>query len=61
MSQSPAGQVTLTSVVKDLAVGSRLDLTSGPMVSLPGGEQLQLFRAQPPSARVTAAGPGQDA
>jgi hypothetical protein len=50
-SQSPAGQVTVTSVVKDLAVGSRLDLTPGPTVSLPGGEQLQLFLALPPGAR----------
>jgi pimeloyl-ACP methyl ester carboxylesterase/DNA-binding CsgD family transcriptional regulator len=61
VNQSPVGQVTITSVVKDLALGSRLDLTAGPTVSLPGGEQLQLFQARPPSARVTAAGPGQDA
>jgi class 3 adenylate cyclase len=51
VSQSPAGQVSVTSVVKDLAVGSRLDLTPGPTVSLPGGEQLQLFLALPPGAR----------
>ena len=56
---SPAGQVTVTSVVKDLALGSRLGLTAGPRVSLPGGEQLQLFRARLPGARVTA-GPGQE-
>jgi hypothetical protein len=61
VNQSPVGQVTITSVVKDLVLGSRLDLTAGPTVSLPGGEQLQLFQARPPSARVTAAGPGQDA
>ena len=59
--QSPAGQVTVTSVVKDLALGSRLDLIAGPMVCLPGGEQLQLFQARPPRARVTAAGPRNDA
>jgi class 3 adenylate cyclase len=61
VNQSPAGQVTVTSVVKDLALGSRLDLIAGPMVSLPGGEQLQLFQARPPSTRVTAVGPRQDA
>ena len=60
VNQSPAGEVTVTSVVKDLALGSRLDLSAGPTVSLPGGEQLQLFRARLPSARGTA-GPGQDA
>lgn len=54
VNQSPAGQVTVTSVVKDLALGSRLDLSAGPTVSLPGDEQLQLFQARPPSARVTA-------
>lgn len=60
VNQSPAGQVTVTRVVKDLALGSRLDLSAGPAISLPGGEQLQLFHVRPPSARVTA-GPGQDA
>jgi hypothetical protein len=49
VNQSPAGQVTVTSVVKDLAVGSRLDLTPDTLASLPGGEQLQLFR---PSRRA---------
>jgi len=49
VNQSPAGQVTVTSVVKDLALGSRLDLIAGPMVCLPGGEQLQLFQARPPA------------
>jgi pimeloyl-ACP methyl ester carboxylesterase/DNA-binding CsgD family transcriptional regulator len=48
VSESPAGQVTVTSVVKDLALGSRLDLTKGPTMRLPGGEQLQLFQAQLP-------------
>jgi len=61
VNQSPAGQVTVTRVVKDLALGSRLDLIAGPTVSLPGGEQLQLFQARPPSARVIAAGPRHDA
>jgi len=60
VNQSPAGQVIVTSVVKDLAVGSRVDLIAGPTVSLPAGEQLQLFRARPPSAHATA-GPGQEA
>ena len=50
VNQSPAGQVIVTSVVKDLAVGSRLDLVAGPTVSVPGGEQLQLFQARPPGA-----------
>jgi pimeloyl-ACP methyl ester carboxylesterase/DNA-binding CsgD family transcriptional regulator len=49
VNQSPAGQVTVTSVIKDLALGSRLDLSAGPTVSLPGDEQLQLFQARPPS------------
>jgi len=48
VSESPAGQVTVTRVVKDLALGSRLDLTAGPVVCLPGGEQLPLFVAGPP-------------
>jgi pimeloyl-ACP methyl ester carboxylesterase/DNA-binding CsgD family transcriptional regulator len=61
VNQSPAGQVTVTSVVKDLALGSRLDLIAGPVVCLPGGEQLQLFQARPPTARATAAGPRHDA
>jgi pimeloyl-ACP methyl ester carboxylesterase/DNA-binding CsgD family transcriptional regulator len=61
VNQSPAGQVTVTSVVKDLALGSRLDLIAGPTVSLPGGAQLQLFQARPPSAQLTAAGPKHDA
>lgn len=60
VNQSPAGHVAVTRVVKDLALGSRLDLTAGPMACLPGGEQLQLFLARPLSAR-RAAGPGQDA
>jgi pimeloyl-ACP methyl ester carboxylesterase/DNA-binding CsgD family transcriptional regulator len=53
-SQSPAGQVTVTSVVKDLAVGSGLDLIPGPAVSLPGGERLELFLALPPGDRGLA-------
>jgi hypothetical protein len=60
VNQSPAGHVAVTRVVKDLAVGSRLDLTAGPLAYLPGGEQLQLFLARPLSARRPA-GPGQDA
>ena len=59
VNQSPAGQIIVTSVVKDLVIGSRLDLIAGPTVSLPSGEQLRLFQARPPSARVTA-GPGQE-
>jgi hypothetical protein len=51
VNQSAIGQVTVTSVVKDLALGSQLDLTAGPTVSLPGGEQLQLFQARPPAPR----------
>jgi hypothetical protein len=50
VNESPAGQVTVTRVVKDLAVGSKLDLTAGPMVCLPGGEQLELFTARLPGA-----------
>ena len=60
VNESPAGQVTVTRVVKDLAVGSRLDLTAGPMVCLPGGEQLQLFLAGPPGAPGVV-GPGHQA
>jgi pimeloyl-ACP methyl ester carboxylesterase/DNA-binding CsgD family transcriptional regulator len=58
VNQSPAGQVTVTSVVKDLALGSRLYLTAGPMACLPGGEQLQLFVAASPGV-PGAADPGQ--
>jgi len=47
VNESPAGQVTVTRVVKDLALGSGLDLSAGPVVCLPGGEQLQLFLAGP--------------
>jgi hypothetical protein len=60
VNESPAGQVTVTRVVKDLAVGSKLALTAGPMVCLPGGEQLQLFTAGPPGAPGTV-GPGHQA
>lgn len=49
--ESPAGQVTVTSVVRDLALGARLDLTAGPTVRLPGGEQLQLFLTRPLGAQ----------
>ena len=45
VSESPVGQVTVTRVVKDITLGSRLDLTAGPTVCLPSGEQLQLFLA----------------
>ena len=58
VNESPAGQVTVTRVIKGLAVGSRLDLTAGPMVCLPGGEQLQLLVAGPPDA-PGAVGPRQ--
>jgi hypothetical protein len=51
VNQSCAGQVTVTSVVKDLALGSRLELTAGPMVRLPSGEQMHLFLALPLGAR----------
>jgi hypothetical protein len=47
-------------VVKDITLGSRLDLTAGPTVHLPSGEQLQLFLAQRPSTQGLAA-PEQDA
>jgi pimeloyl-ACP methyl ester carboxylesterase len=60
VNESPVGQVTVTSVVKDIAHGSRLDLTAGPTVHLPSGEQLQLFLAQPPSTQDLAT-PEQDA
>jgi hypothetical protein len=60
VNESPAGQVTVTRVIKDLAVGSKLDLTAGPMLCLPGGEQLQLFTAGPPGASG-AVGPGRPA
>jgi hypothetical protein len=55
VNESPVGQVTVTRVVKDITVGSRLDLTAGPTVHLPSGEQLQLFLAQPPSTQELAA------
>jgi pimeloyl-ACP methyl ester carboxylesterase/DNA-binding CsgD family transcriptional regulator len=61
VNESPAGQVTVTRVVKELALGSRFGLTAGPMVCLPGGEQLQLFLAGPPPGRPGAAGVGRDA
>jgi pimeloyl-ACP methyl ester carboxylesterase/DNA-binding CsgD family transcriptional regulator len=60
VNESRAGQVTVTSVVKDLALGSRLDLTAGPMVRLPSGEQMRLFLALPLGARGLA-GPRHDA
>jgi pimeloyl-ACP methyl ester carboxylesterase/DNA-binding CsgD family transcriptional regulator len=59
VNESPVGQVTVTGVVKDIALGSRLDLTAGPTVHLPSGERLQLFLAQPPSTQGLAA-PEQD-
>jgi pimeloyl-ACP methyl ester carboxylesterase len=58
--EAPAGHVTVTRVVKDLALGSRLGLNAGPVVCLPSGEQLQLFLAGPLGAPGDA-GPGQDA
>ena len=60
VNQSRAGQVTVTGVVKDLALGSRLDLTTGPTVRLPSGEQMPLFMALPPGTRRLA-GPRRDA
>jgi pimeloyl-ACP methyl ester carboxylesterase/DNA-binding CsgD family transcriptional regulator len=54
VNESPVGQVTVTSVVKDIAHGSRLDLTAGPTVHLPSGEQLQLFLAKSPSTQGLA-------
>jgi pimeloyl-ACP methyl ester carboxylesterase/DNA-binding CsgD family transcriptional regulator len=55
VNESPVGQVTVTRVVKDITLGSRLDLTAGPTVHLPSGEQLQLFLAQPPSTQELTA------
>jgi pimeloyl-ACP methyl ester carboxylesterase/DNA-binding CsgD family transcriptional regulator len=48
VNESPVGQVTVTRVVKEIVLGSRLDFTAGPTVHLLSGEQLQLFLAQPP-------------
>lgn len=45
LAASPAGLVSITSVVKDLALGAALNLASGPMLVLPSGEQMTLFRA----------------
>jgi pimeloyl-ACP methyl ester carboxylesterase/DNA-binding CsgD family transcriptional regulator len=58
--ESPAGQVTVTSVVKDLALGSSLDLTAGPTVRLRGGEQLRLFLATRPPGSPALTGPAQN-
>ena len=60
VNESRAGQVTVTGVVKDLALGSRLDLTAGPVVRLPSGGQMPLFLALPLGARGLA-GPRHDA
>jgi pimeloyl-ACP methyl ester carboxylesterase/DNA-binding CsgD family transcriptional regulator len=59
VNESPVGQVTVTRVIRDIVLGSRLDLTAGPTVHLPSGEQLQLFLAQPASTQALAA-PEQD-
>jgi pimeloyl-ACP methyl ester carboxylesterase/DNA-binding CsgD family transcriptional regulator len=59
-SESPAGQVAVTSVVKDLALGSSLDLTAGPTLELPGGGQLQLFLAARPPDNPGFTGPAQN-
>lgn len=59
VNESPAGQVTVTSVVKDLALGFSLDLAADPGSASPSGEQLQLFLARPPSTRGrSSADPG---
>jgi pimeloyl-ACP methyl ester carboxylesterase/DNA-binding CsgD family transcriptional regulator len=50
VNESPAGQVTVTGVIKDLARGSRLKLTAGPTARLPNGEEMQLFLARPGDA-----------
>jgi hypothetical protein len=57
---SPPGQVTVTSVVKDLALGSSLDLTAGPALELPSGGQLQLFFAARPTDNPGPARPAQN-
>lgn len=58
--ESPAGQVTVTSVVKDLALGSGLGLADGPTVRLPNGEPLRLFLATRPASPAGFLGPAQD-
>jgi pimeloyl-ACP methyl ester carboxylesterase/DNA-binding CsgD family transcriptional regulator len=55
VNQSRAGQVTVTGVVKDLALGSKLELAAGPVVRLTSGEQMHLFLALPLGARGLAA------
>jgi hypothetical protein len=47
--------VTVTPVIRDIALGSRLDLTPGPTIHLPSGAKLQLFLAQPASTQTLTA------
>jgi len=58
--ESPAGQVTVTSVVKDLALGSGLGLADGPTIRLPNGEPLRLFLTTRPARPAGFLGPAQD-
>ena len=58
--ESPAGQVTVTSVVKDLALGSGLGLADGPTIRLPNGEPLRLFLTTRPASPAGFLGPAQD-
>jgi pimeloyl-ACP methyl ester carboxylesterase/DNA-binding CsgD family transcriptional regulator len=55
VSESPVGRVTVTPVIRDIALGSRLDLTPGPTIHLPSGAKLQLFLAQPASTQTLTA------
>ena len=57
--ESPPGQVTVTSVVKDLALGSGLGLADGPTVRLPNGEPLRLFLTTRPASPAGFLGPAQ--
>jgi DNA-binding CsgD family transcriptional regulator len=58
--ESPAGQVTVTSVVKDLALGSGLGLADGPTIRLPNGEPLRLFLTTRRASPAGFLGPAQD-
>jgi hypothetical protein len=49
VNQSPAGQITVTSVVKDLAVGSRLDLIAGLTVRCPAASNCSCSRPGHPA------------
>jgi hypothetical protein len=50
VNQARAGEVTVTGVVKDLVLGSKLDLIPGPTMRLPSGSQMHLFLALPQGA-----------